>query len=187
MVARRIRLNRDLLFVAGPATLLVLGAVTITLLFMRPAPPSELVMSTGTSDGRYHAYATKYRDILARDGVTLRLWPSGGAVENLRRLADPAAHVDVALIQGGVVSGQPSISTQGLVSLGSVYNEVLWLFYRGDRVLARLPPLNGKLIAIGAENSGCAALAMMLLEATEIAKPPTVAMKVGGEAAANLL
>src|SRR5215510_5306261 len=187
MVARRMRLNRDLLFVAAPATLLVLGAVTITLLLMRPAPSSELVMSTGTADGMYHAYAIKYRDILARDGVTLRLWPSGGAVENLRRLADPAAHVDVALVQGGVVSEQASISTQGLVSLGSVYNEVLWLFYRGDRLLDRLPPLNGKLIAIGAENSGCAAHAMMLLEATEIAKPPTVAMKVGGEAAANLL
>ena len=187
MPARRIRPNRDLLFVAVPATLLVLGAITLTLLFMHPAPPSELVMSTGTADGMYHAYATKYRDILARDGVTLRLWPSGGAVENLRRLADPTAHVDVALIQGGVVSEQPSISTDGLVSLGSVYNEVLWVFYRGDRVLDRLQPLNGKLIAIGEEKSGCAALAMMLLEATGIAKPPTVAMKVGGEAAANLL
>ena len=73
MAARRIRPNRDLLFVAVPATLLVVGAVTITLLLMRPAPPSELVMSTGTADGMYHAYATKYRDILARDGVTLRL------------------------------------------------------------------------------------------------------------------
>ena len=61
-------------------------------------------MSTGTADGSYHAYAIKYRDILARDGVTLRLWPSGGAVENLSRLADPSAHVDVALIQGGIVS-----------------------------------------------------------------------------------
>src|SRR5215510_4145043 len=164
MVARRIRLNRDLLFVAGPATLLVLGAITLTLLFMRPAPPSELVMSTGTADGMYHAYATKYRDILARDGVTLRLWPSGGAVENLRRLADPSAHVDVALVQGGVVSEDPSINAQGLESLGSVYNEVLWAFYRGDQMLDQLPPLNGKMIAIGAENSGSAALAMMLLE-----------------------
>ena len=157
------------------------------LLLMRPAPPSELVMSTGTADGSYHAYAMKYRDILARDGVTLQLWPSGGAMENLRRLADPAAYVDVALVQGGVVSEHPSISTQGLVSLGSVYNEVLWVFYRGDRVLDRLTPLNGKMIAVGAENSGSAALAMMLLEATGIAKPPTTAMKVGGRAAANLL
>jgi TRAP transporter TAXI family solute receptor len=163
------------------------GAFALTLLLMRPAPPSELVMSTGTADGSYHAYAMKYRDILARDGVTLRLWPSGGAVENLRRLADPSAHVDVALIQGGIVSAAPPESAQGLASLGSVYNEVLWVFYRGDRVLDRLPPLNGKMIAIGAENSGTASLAMVLLEATGIAKPPTTVMKLGGRAAANLL
>ena len=187
MAAGKIRLNRDLLLVALPAILLVVGTITVMLLLMRPAPPTELVMSTGTADGMYHTYAMKYRDILARDGVTLQLWPSGGAMENLRRLADPAAYVDVALVQGGVVSEHPSISTQGLVSLGSVYNEVLWVFYRGDRVLDRLTPLNGKMIAVGAENSGSAALAMMLLEATGIAKPPTTAMKVGGQAAANLL
>ena len=164
-----------------------MGTLAVVLLLMRPAPPTELVMSTGTADGNYHAYALKYRDILARDGVTLRLWPSSGAVENLRRLADPAARVDVALVQGGVVSEHPSIDTQALASLGSVYNEVLWVFYRGDQTLDRLPPLNGKMIAIGAENSGSAALAMMLLKATGIAKPPTTIMKAGGRAAANLL
>ncbi|HXX13188.1 MAG TPA: TAXI family TRAP transporter solute-binding subunit [Burkholderiales bacterium] len=187
MAARKIRLNRDLILVATPAALIVVGAFALTLLLMRPAPPTELVMSTGTADGMYHNYAMKYRDILARDGVTLRLWPSAGAGENLRRLADPSAQVDVALVQGGIVSTAPPESTQGLVSLGSVGNEVLWVFYRGDHELDRLPPLNGKMIAIGAENSGSAALAMMLLEATGIAKPPTAVMKVGGRAAANLL
>jgi TRAP transporter TAXI family solute receptor len=187
MPARKRKLNRDFLLVALPATLIVLGAFALTLLVMRPAPPSELVMSTGTADGSYHAYATKYRDILARDGVTLRLWPSGGAVENLSRLVDPSAHVDVALIQGGIVSTAPPESTQGLVSLGSVYNEVLWVFYRGEHEIDRLPPLGGKMIAIGADKSGTAALAMTLLEATGIAKPPTTIMKLGGRASANLL
>ena len=187
MATLKRRLNRDLLLVAAPAALVVVGAFTLTLLLMRPAPPSELVMSTGTADGSYHAYAMKYRDILARDGVTLRLWPSGGAVENLRRLADPSAHVDVALVQGGIVSAAPAASKEGLVSLGSVYNEVLWVFYRGERELDRLPPLGGKMIAIGADKSGTAALAMTLLEATGIANPPTTIMKVGGRAAADLL
>ena len=43
------------------------------------------------------------------------------------------------------------------------------------------------MIAIGAKDSGTAALAMTLLEATGIAKPPTTIMKLGGRAAANLL
>jgi TRAP-type uncharacterized transport system substrate-binding protein len=121
-----------------------IAAIAVTLLLMRPAPPSEIVMSTGTAEGSYHTYAMKYRDILARDGVTLRLWSSGGAVENLRRLSDPSAHVDVALVQGGIVSAAPPDSTHGLVSLGSVYNEVLWVFHRGERALDRLPPLQGR-------------------------------------------
>jgi len=187
MPAAKRKLNRDFLLVALPATLIVIGAFALTLLLMRPAPPSELVMSTGTADGSYHRYAMKYRDILARDGVTLRLWPSGGAVENLTRLADPAAHVDVALVQGGIVSVAPEESTQGLVSLGSVYTEALWVFYRGQREIDRLPPLGGKMIAVGADKSGTAALAMTVLEATGIAKPPTTILKVGGRAAANLL
>ena len=181
MAARKRRLNRDLVLVAAPVTLVVIGAFALTLLLMRPAPPRELVMSTGTADGSYHAYAMKYRDILARDGVTLHLRLSGGAVENLRRLTDPSAHIDVALVQGGIVSIAPPETVQGLVSLGSVYNEALWVFYRGDRDLDRLPPLNGKMIAIGAKDSGTAALAMTLLEATGIAKPPTTIMQVGGE------
>ena len=187
MPAAKRKLNRDFLLVALPATLIVVSAFALTLLLMRPAPPSELVMSTGTVDGSYHAYAMKYRDILARDGVTLRLWPSGGAVDNLRRLSDPAAHVDVALIQGGIVSVAPAERTEELVALGSVYTEALWVFYRAEREIDRLPPLGGKMIAIGADKSGTAALAMTVLEATGIAKPPTTILKVGGRAAANLL
>jgi TRAP transporter TAXI family solute receptor len=181
------KLNRDLLFIAGPTVLVVLGALALTLLLMRPAPPREITMSTGSADGTYHAVATRYRDILARDGVTLRLRPSVGAVENLHRLADPAAEVDVALVQGGVASAEPPEITQGLVSLGSVYYEVLWVFYRGPRELNTLTPLAGKMIAVGADKSGTAALATMLLNANGIAEPPTTIMKIGGRAAANLL
>ena len=181
------RLDRDLLFIAGPTALVIVGALALTLLLMRPAPPTEIVMSTGSADGTYHASAIRYRDILARDGVTLRLRPSAGAVENLHRLADPTAEVDVALIQGGVPSAEPREITQGLVSLGSVYYEVLWVFYRNPRELDRLIPLAGKMIAVGAEKSGTVALAMMLLNANGITEPPTTLMRIGGRAAADLL
>jgi TRAP transporter TAXI family solute receptor len=187
MAARKRRLNRDLLLIAAPSALAVVGALALTLLLMRPAPPSEIVMSTGSADGSYHTYATRYRDILARDGVTLRLRPSAGALDNLRRLADSAAEVDVALVQGGIVSSEPPDLSKGLASLGSVYYEVLWVFYRSNQVLDDLSPLGGKMIAVGADKSGTAVLAMMLLEANGIAQPPTTIMKIGGRAAVDLL
>lgn len=57
MAPRKRRLNRDLVFVALPAALVIVGAFGLTLLLMRPAPPSELVMSTGTADDGYYTYA----------------------------------------------------------------------------------------------------------------------------------
>jgi TRAP transporter TAXI family solute receptor len=170
-----------------PIALLICAAVAIPLLLIRSAPPTELVMSTGAADGTYHAVAMKYRDILARDGVRLTLRPSAGAAENLRRLTDPESGVDVALVQGGVVSMLPPEKTQHLVSLGSMYYEPMWMFYRADHEIDHLMPFGGKMIAVGAEGSGTAALAMQMLETTGIADPPTTVMKIGGRAAANLL
>jgi len=185
MAPQALRRNRDLLLITVPAILIVVGAFGLTLIFMRPAPPREIVMSTGSADGTYHAYAQRYRDILARDGVTLRLWPSRGALQNLQRLADPSVQVDVALVQGGLIAAQQGVG--GLASLGSVYYEPLWVFYRGKDVIHDLHGLHGKMIAIGQPGSGTGILARTLLSANGLAHPPTTLLEVGGRAAANLL
>ena len=181
----KLHINRDLLLVALPALTLVLGTVALTLLMMRPAPPTEIVMSTGTSEGTYHAFATRYRDILEREGITLHLQPSAGAVENFKRLSDPEGGVDVAFVQGGVASASGEATE--LVSLGAMYYEPLWIFHRGDKGLDRLGPLRGKMIAVGAQNSGTAKLALSMLKSNGIAEPPTTILMIGGRAAANLL
>src|SRR5512138_666153 len=64
-----------------------------------PPPPKRIVMSTGAPDGAYHAYAARYREILAEYGVDLVLKPSKGAQENLERLRRHMDDVDVALVQ----------------------------------------------------------------------------------------
>ncbi len=181
---KRIRLNRDLLLIGGPTTLVVIAAFAFTLVLMKPAPPHEISISTGTGDGSYHAYAVQYRDILARDGVTLRLAPSAGAVQNFRRLADPASDIDVAFVQGGIATGQ---AVDDLVSLGALYIEPVWVFHRGAHRATNLSALRGKMIAVGPEYSGTAALAMTMLHSNGLDTPPTTLMKIGGQAAANLL
>jgi hypothetical protein len=74
-----------------------------------------------------------------------------------------------------------------VVSLGAMYYEPLWIFHRGHKPLDRLGPLRGKMIAVGAEGSGTAALAMSMLRSDGIAEPPTTVLKIGGRTAANLL
>lgn len=184
MRLRKIRFDRDLLVIGVPSTLLIGGALALTLLLMRPAPPKEIVMSTGTPGGTYHANALKYREILAREGVTLNLWVSEGAVENLRRLSDPADGVDVAFVQGGITGRD---NAGDLQSLGSMYLEPLWIFHRTQREAGTLQALRGRRIAIGESGSGTAMLAHAMLQSNGLAEAPTSIVQVGGRTAADML
>jgi len=167
-----------------PGILIIIAAFWVASRYIRPAPPDSFVMSTGAPGGAYHLYAERYRDILARDGVTIELRPSAGSTENLARLRDPASGVDAALVQGGI-AGQES--TAGLHSLGSLYYEPLWIFYRGAAELTLLNQLKGKRIAVGAEGSGTKALALQLLKAVGLDESSATLESIGGNAAADAL
>jgi TRAP transporter TAXI family solute receptor len=157
---------RDFTVTSIPLALLVVGSFWLAYQFVRPAPSDRLVITTGPEGGAYQAYAKRYRDIIARNRVQVELRSSSGSVENLERLAsDP--NVDAALVQSGVAEGS---QREGLLSLGSLYHEPLWVFYRGDEVLDRLAQLNGKRLAIGPEGSGVRKLAQRLLAAHEIGR-----------------
>ena len=95
--ARRATRRESLLFVL-PALTISAAAFWLTFRFVQPAPPRSLAMSTGAADGAYHRFALKYQQILARDGVTLLLKPSAGSVENLKRLKDDNAGIDVGFV-----------------------------------------------------------------------------------------
>jgi TRAP transporter TAXI family solute receptor len=126
--------------------------------FLKPAPPSRIVMSTGVADGAYAKFGKRYAEVLARDGVELVLRPSAGAIENLDRLTK--AEVDVAIVQSGLATPQQRTA---LVSLGNLYFEPLWVVYRGEAPLLQLTQLAGKRIGIGLPGSGTRALALTLL------------------------
>lgn len=167
-----------------PGILVILAAFWLASRYIRPAPPNSFVMSTGATGGAYHLFAERYRDALARDGITIELKPSAGSSENLARLRDPNSGVDAALIQSGIAG---SDATAGLHSLGSVYYEPLWIFYRGTTTLTLLNQLRGKRIAVGAQGSGTKALALQLLTAVALDDASTTLEAIGGGAAADAL
>ena len=176
---------KDGVTVVLPLLLIVVGAFWLTSHYMRPAPPDAFVMTTGAEGGAYHVFGERYRDILARDGVRVELRPSAGSIENLKRLTDPASDVEAAFIQGGI--GSPETAS-GLLSLGAIYYEPLWIFYRGERDLELATELLGKRIAIGPEGSGTRALAFRLLKAVGADASTTDFAPLGGnDAAAGLI
>jgi TRAP transporter TAXI family solute receptor len=142
------------------AAVLLVAAVAVVLAIINPTPPRTVVMTTGSAGSAYSEVAERYREILARDGVELRLVPSAGAVENLNRLSDPRAGVSVGFIQGGITNARKSPE---LVSLGTVFYEPLWFFYRNVQLSRGLSELRGKRISIGPEGSGTRALTLELL------------------------
>ena len=178
---------RDLLATAWWIVLIVGLGFVVAYQFVEPAPPSRIVISTGGDSGAYYQFAQRYAAILARHGVTLEVRTSAGSLENLQRLERGEA--DVGFVQGGVVEppedpdAPPATELQ---SLGSVFYEPVWVFYRSEQPLTRLTDLRGKRIAIGQEGSGIRQLAQRLLEANEMERESTLLPLTGLDAAEEL-
>jgi len=66
-------------------------------------PPRSIAMATGPEGGGYYEIGRQYQELLARNGVELRLVATAGSLENLALLRDPKSGVDIALVQGGSV------------------------------------------------------------------------------------
>jgi TRAP-type uncharacterized transport system substrate-binding protein len=50
-------------------------------------------MTTGFESGAYASFCERYRRILARENIHLKLLPSSSSVENIKRLNDKPFHV----------------------------------------------------------------------------------------------
>jgi len=179
-------------FGLGPTTALVatifIGVIILTALFwfFHSAPPRTIVITSGDTGTRFQRSAEKYAKILARSGVTLKVLTSEGSLENLERLKDPSFKVDVGFVQTGVDNGERADT---LMSLGSVFYEPLFIFYRGQNRYSVLSQLAGKRLAIGENGTGVRVLALELLARNGI-KPggPTKLLEMDDdEAAAALL
>ena len=96
------KVRRSILRWAWPVAALTLVAL-LGAWFLQSTIPRHIVLASGLKDGLYHQYAQRYKEILARDGVTVEERLTGGADENEQLLHDPNSGVDVAFMHGGVV------------------------------------------------------------------------------------
>jgi TRAP-type uncharacterized transport system substrate-binding protein len=169
--SRFLRLSwRDLLVTVLPASLVLAAATWAVLHFVRPAAPSAITISTGPKGSSFQRSAERYAEAFAKNGVTLRLRPSNGSLENLRRLADPASDVDVAFVQVGVKLPDPGSdeSRRELASLGTISRQPLYILVRGAAPPNRLSALAGQRLVVGPEGSGTRVLALALLKANGV-------------------
>ena len=134
------------------------GVTWLAFAILRPTPPHRVAMATGPEGGSGATLGMQYREILARDGIDLRLVPSAGVVANAALLRDAKSGVSVAIIPGGITNEKES---PGLSSLGTLFYDPLWVFYRPKSKEFR-GNLTDMRISIGPEGSGAHELALEL-------------------------
>ncbi len=184
---------RDLLVSAGPFVLLAIALLMAAFWWLDPTPPKRVVLATGPAQSAYDEFGKRYATLLATNGIEVVLLPSEGSSSNLQLLREGKA--DVGFVQGGSHDASSAGDDEGLQSLGSLFVEPVWMFYREDalgKVTRRsneavpvagpsattgskpLPPLTsltelkGLKINVGTPGSGVPNLMARLLEANRV-------------------
>ena len=177
---------RDLLITYAPFLALAAAVLFVAYRMLDPTPPKRVVLATGTAQGAYAEFGKRYAEILKGYGITVELRETQGAAENLALLRDPNSGVDIAFVQGGADqdanrqrgSDAGDDRNTGLVSLGSMFYEPVWFFYREEgarrlshdkrRTLDSFGQLAGWRINIGAPGSGVPVLMNKLIDANKL-------------------
>jgi TRAP-type uncharacterized transport system substrate-binding protein len=180
---------RDVFSTAGPFIVVALAMVIAAYVVLDPAPPRRVVLATGPERSAYEDFGQRYAVELKRAGIEVELRRSAGSRENLRLLRQPKERVDLAFVQGGAndVIARAAVNNQKkkveekkneedentvLVSLGSLFYEPYWLFYREEAAkavdkktatLTMLPQLKGMAVNVGGRGSGTPGLTSRLM------------------------
>ncbi|MBA2674680.1 TAXI family TRAP transporter solute-binding subunit [Ramlibacter sp.] len=164
---------RDLLISAGPVALLAATLLVLAYLWLDPTPPRRVRLATGPAQSAYDEFGQRYKKALEANGIEVVLVPSEGSSANLQLLRDASA--DLGFVQGGS-SDRATNEESGIQSLGSLFVEPVWLFYREDAVkkgtprgtLTSVAQLRGLRVNVGTAGSGVPLLMDKLFEANKV-------------------
>ena len=174
---------REMLITGGPFILLAVVLLAGAYYLLKPTPPKRVVLATGSEQGAYAAFGKRYQEELKRYGIEVVLRPSAGSRENLRLLQDRKQDVQIAFVQGGASETRRATQTTTeeeeklpVMSLGSMFYEPVWLFYRVDAakkrsrngVLTEFTQLRGMGINAGAPGSGIPGIVNRMLAANRM-------------------
>lgn len=164
---------RDLLASAGPFAFVAIALLVLAYLWLDPTPPKRVTLATGPAQSAYDEFGKRYKRALAADGIEVVLLQSEGSSANLQLLRDGKA--DLGFVQGGS-SDRAANEEAGIESLGSLFVEPVWLFYReasakkvtATATLSSLTQLKGLRLNVGTPGSGVPSLMDKLFEANNV-------------------
>src|SRR5690606_23809373 len=191
---------------AGPVLLLAIGLLAAAYWWLDPHPPRTVTLTTRPAGSVYAQFGQRYAQALARDGIRVQLLATEGTVGNLRALREGRA--DVAFVRGGSHAmvaapvADASADTE-VMSLGALFYEPLWIFYRPEALkaashegsgqppspilLTSLTQLRGLRVSIDQRGSGVPGLMLRLLQANGLSPDELITREMSPEAAAQAL
>ena len=189
---------RDMLASLGPVLLLAFGLLAAAYWWLDPQPPRTVRLASGPDDSAYAEFAQRYAQALAKHGITVERLPTDGPAANLQALRDGRA--DVAFVRGGSDTSASDAAAlaeanEGILSLGALFYEPLWIFYRPAALAGKAPPvalrslsqLQGLRINLDQAGSGVPELMRGLLLANGLGPTAFVASELPPAEAAEAL
>lgn len=148
------------------ASVMTLIVIILLLTFVVTAPPRKIVIAAGPPGSYFEHTAQRYAAELKKQGVDAEILNTAGARDNIQLINNVAKQVDIAFIHGGLTDGDES---PGLMSLGSIGYEPVWIFYRkGLGKPTTLNQLKGMRISTGRGGSGVNIVSHKFLKAAGI-------------------
>lgn len=127
---------RDMLISAGPVALLAAALLAGAYWWLDPQPPERVSLAGGPAGSAYAEFGQRYAQVLLRDRVLVEVQATEGSQANLQALRSGTA--DVAFVRGGSADAAAD-GEVGIESLGALFYEPLWLFYRVDALKPAAP------------------------------------------------
>ncbi len=167
---------RDLAVTVGPFVLIALVLLIGAYFVLQPNPPRRVVLATGPEQSDYAEFGKRYAAALKKHHIEVVLRPTQGSSANRRLLRDAKEKVDFGFVRGGsseVIQAEDEKGTGlPLVTLGSLFFEPVWIFYRTDaakklpgKKLEKLDQLRGWRVNTGGRGAGTTNLLSKLISA----------------------
>ena len=190
---------RDMLASAGPVVLLAVGVLVGAYWWLDPQPPKTVTLATGPEGSAYAEFGRRYAQALARNRIEVKLTTTEGSLANLQALR--AGQADVAFVRGGSADAAAD-GEAGITSLGALFYEPLWVFYRpaalaaqaraapkseANKPVTTLGQLKGLRVNIDQPGSGVPEIVQRLLQANGMDASALVTSQLPPAAAAEAL
>lgn len=150
---------REWIISGGPFIVLAASLLALTYWWLDPNPPRRVTLASGPAQSAYAEMGAGYQKLLAANGIEVVVLQTEGSSDNLRMVQEGKA--DLGFVQGGSRAPAPEDDTSP-VSLGDLFLEPIWLFYREDSarsvskdgMLDNLRALKGLRVNVGTPGSG---------------------------------